>query len=274
MIALLSRRVVGDARARLVTRQRATVFLAAAVVVGSLISSVILTGSEPATAYFVLTTRVWELARWRSARADPPSAGTAALGAAGGVDRAGGDPGLRRGVLHEYAVPRSAAVLPVGGAVLMLMFGYSGSRWSTARIATTRPMVFVGDVSYAAYLWHWPLIILWLAARGGTIGILDGPLILVATLGLSWATKVWVEDPIRRAPRIARSTSASLAVASLAVVPVVLTTAYLSGLTAYDGELDAEHPGRRPWPTTPTTRCATSTSRRCPRWSRSVRTSS
>ena len=243
VVALLSRRLVGDARARLVTPQRAMVFLAAAVVVGSLLGSVILTGSEPATAYFVLSTRVWELAaggllalilhRLGRPRWAPLAAwiGLAAI--------------LVSAAAYSTSTPfpGSAAVLPVGGAVLMLMFGYSGSRWSTARIAATRPMVFVGDVSYAAYLWHWPLIILWLAARGGTIGVLDGPLILVATLGLSWATKVWVEDPIRRAPRIARSTSASLAVASLAVVPVVLTTAYLSGLTAYDGELDAEHAG-------------------------------
>ena len=243
VVALLSRRAVGDAGARLVAPQRAMVFLAAAVVVGSLISSVILTGSEPATAYFVLTTRVWELAcggllalvmhRLGRPRWAPLAAwvGLAAI--------------LVSAAAYSTSTPfpGSAAVLPVGGAVLLLVFGYSGSRWSTARIATSRPMVFVGDVSYAAYLWHWPLIILWLAARGGTIGVLDGPLILVATLGLSWATKVWVEDPIRRAPRIARSTTASLAVASMAVVPVVLTTAYLSGLTEYDGELDAEHPG-------------------------------
>ena len=102
--------------------------------------------------------------------------------------------------------------------------------------------MFVGDISYGIYLWHWPLIVLWKDQSGGGIGRLGGPAIIVATVVLAWLTKVCVEDPVRRAPVISRRTWRSLAVATCVLVPVGLV-AFYAFPPPYQARLDSRHPG-------------------------------
>jgi len=53
--------------------------------------------------------------------------------------------------------PGSIALVPVAGAALMIAAGCLSERWrGTAAIA---PMVWLGGLSYAWYLWHWPFIV-------------------------------------------------------------------------------------------------------------------
>ena len=69
----------------------------------------------------------------------------------------------------------------------------------TARVLSWRPARLVGAWSYAAYLWHWPVIVL-----GDEAGVLPSswylrtPLVVAATLLLSAATFRLVEQPARR----------------------------------------------------------------------------
>jgi peptidoglycan/LPS O-acetylase OafA/YrhL len=53
--------------------------------------------------------------------------------------------------------PGLAAILPVLGTALVI--GSSRSPGLIFSFLTTRPMRFIGDVSYSWYLWHWPLIV-------------------------------------------------------------------------------------------------------------------
>ena len=94
-------------------------------------------------------------------------------------------------------VPGPAALLPVLGAAAVIFVGQEPGHWSPWRLTSLRPLQTVGDVSYSAYLWHYPLII-------GTVALL-GPIddvvkavILVLTLGIAWLSKRYVEDPVRR----------------------------------------------------------------------------
>ena len=82
-----------------------------------------------------------------------------------------------------------------------------GLSWSIDRLLALRPARCLGDISYAVYLWHWPLIILLPYATDHALTTLDKVSVLMATIGLSALTKSWVEDPVRAARRfgLARS---------------------------------------------------------------------
>lgn len=54
--------------------------------------------------------------------------------------------------------PAGKAFMPVLGAVLILLCGVANPRVTVARMLALRPLVLVGLVSYAWYLWHWPLL--------------------------------------------------------------------------------------------------------------------
>jgi peptidoglycan/LPS O-acetylase OafA/YrhL len=166
----------------------------------SLLASVILTAAEPASAYFVTPTRMWELAAGglvavfptAFARLSAPAAGLLAWVGIGGV--------VAAAVLYDGSVPFPgvAALLPVLSTALVIGVA-ARARFSPAGALGMGPVQWLGDVSYSVYLWHWPLIVLVPYVSGGSLGALDRTVIVITTLLLAAATKAWVEDPFRRA---------------------------------------------------------------------------
>lgn len=189
------------------------------VVVASLAWSVHLTQNAPGAAYFVTTTRLWELA-------------------AGGLvavvvgDRAVGSRRTRAGVawvglgLITWAMvtfdaqtpfPSWRAAVPVLGAALVVGAAAGTERYSPGRWLRPAPVQWVGDISYAVYLWHWPLVVL-VQARRGSIGVPEAAAVVVVTLLLAWATTRWVEAPFRSPAWSGRlRASYTLAVSAMAV---------------------------------------------------------
>lgn len=159
-----------------------------------------LTHVEPAAAYFVTTTRVWELGLG------------AVLACVGQLWRPGRVLGIVAAWLGVLLIafaaatytsgtpfPGSAAAVPTLGAVLIIWAG-STSRWSPTGVLGVRPVQWVGDASYSIYLWHWPLISLIPLVGNGHLGWIDAMVIIAATLVLSAITKTYVEDRFRNAP--------------------------------------------------------------------------
>lgn len=126
----------------------------------SLLASVLLTGPEPVASYFLPFTRAWELfagaglawlvhqrrLTWAGARgADMAALAGLALIALGLVliDKHRGFPG-------------AWAMLPVGGAVLLISAG--PRTWVNRHLLSNRMMVGLGLISFPLYLWHWPLL--------------------------------------------------------------------------------------------------------------------
>jgi len=221
-----------------------TVFLlAAAVLIVSLGFSVHLTRTDPAAAYFVTTTRMWELAAG-GLLALLPGRVTRVLDRQGwlawiGLAMVASSTFVIKGT---SAFPGTIALLPVGGAVLMIAGGSRLGRFGPWRLTSLAPMVFLGDISYSLYLWHWPLIVLWKDHSGGGIGYLDGPAIAAVAIVLAWLTKVLVEDRVRSARLIVRRPAFSIATVVVLAVPVGLVALYTPP-GAYHPKYDAQHAG-------------------------------
>ncbi|MFZ4801552.1 MAG: acyltransferase family protein [Chlorobium sp.] len=93
--------------------------------------------------------------------------------------------------------PGLAALLPVMGSGLIIQSGRGGGMYSAQKLLATRPLVFVGLISYSLYLWHWPLVtftkyLLFRSMNGyDSAGIIITSFILAS---LSWK---FIEQPFR-----------------------------------------------------------------------------
>ena len=66
------------------------------------------------------------------------------------------------------------------------------------RLLAARPFVALGSMAYSLYLWHWPLLIFWLAYSGDTkANFVEGAVVLLVSGVLAWLTTKYVEDPLR-----------------------------------------------------------------------------
>lgn len=180
-----------------------------AVTVASFAYSVWQTADDAAYAYFVTPTRAWEFgvgALLALAAADAPGARrrSGAARGVGTVRLAAGWAGLVAvvwaGLVLTDATPFPGAVaaVPVLGAAAVIWAGSDRSAASVARPLSVRPMTFVGDISYALYLWHWPLVVVTPYITGTDLRLRDAAVVLALTFVLSWACTRWVEDPVRR----------------------------------------------------------------------------
>lgn len=143
--------------------------------------------------------------------------------------------------------PGPAALLPIGGTILIFVAGTGGSSVVTAALST-RPAVYLGSLAYPLYLWHWPLLMLFLVYRNfhGTpvtqVSLVQGVSIIVVSLLLS-VLSTWLLDadsPLRklhiRTPMIIAATVAALTVA----LNAWLTPAQIASADSIDW---TQHPG-------------------------------
>jgi peptidoglycan/LPS O-acetylase OafA/YrhL len=227
VVAALVARRTGYAARRVVTAMLVVTFVA------SLAWSVVLSGNDPAVAYFVTTTRAWELALGglvallgvhvvRSRRVG------AVLGVVGLV--AVVVPAATYST--SMAFPGWIALVPTLGTALLLVAGATaGPSTGVARALSARPLVYVGDISYSLYLWHWPIIVFALAAAGSaTLSTPVAVVVLALSLLAAAASTRWVEAPFRRSPS-PRPAGARHARPRAALAPTYALGAGLVGLS-------------------------------------------
>jgi peptidoglycan/LPS O-acetylase OafA/YrhL len=194
-----------------------------AVAAASLADGIARTASHPAGAYFATTTRGWELAAGALLALVPqrersPAAARVLLAWTG----------LGAIVVAAFTFdgatpfPGTAALLPVLGAVAVIRAGAPRGRLALTPLLAGAPLQRLGDLSYAIYLWHWPLIVLAPYALGHGLDTSTRLAIIMLTLLLALLSKLLVEDPIRRGGALARRrtrwTFAAAAAATLAVL--------------------------------------------------------
>ena len=196
--------------------------------------SIWLTATTPGVAYFSTLTRAWEfgagalLAFVGTSRRLHPT--WTWLGVAGIVAAC---------VFYNArtAFPGIAAALPVVGTVLVI---WSGPGSPFDRFGMLPPVALLGRISYGAYLWHWPLIVLLPYATHRSLGTGDKVGIIAATVLLAWLSSTLVEDPIRFRPRLLGQrhplTVAAWSAAAMAVV-IGFSTVAANGQVIRDKQL-------------------------------------
>src|SRR6185312_3544200 len=118
-----------------------------------------------------------------------------------------------------------------------------------SRLLGVRPFAWVGDVSYSLYLWHWPVLVVFVARAGHEPTTLQALALVVSSLLLAAASTRFVEKPFRspsprpRARRRAFLLAAALTTTSLVVAagPWLYVDHREAGLAAQG--IDADHPG-------------------------------
>ena len=156
-------------------------------------------------AYFSTFTRFWELgagallALALRTRALGPGPWRDALGWAGLALVVGS------GFLVDGArvFPGAWALVPVGGAVLVLVATAPaaqevlGAGRGVGRLLDSAPLRFGARISYALYLWHWPILIFWLLTTDARrVDPVAAAGILAVSTILAWLTTRYVAEPL------------------------------------------------------------------------------
>ena len=165
----------------------------------SLVFSIEQTATNQSYAYFDTRTRLWEFAlgsllALALPHLKPGKALRLVLGWGGLAAM------LSCGLLLtvDRSFPGFIALWPTLAAAAIIVAGQSGSRVGVDRFLTWKPLVDLGDNSYALYLWHWPLLVLSLAATGITTpNLIQGLAIVAASMVLAVLTTRFVETPLR-----------------------------------------------------------------------------
>jgi peptidoglycan/LPS O-acetylase OafA/YrhL len=197
---------------------------------------------HPTAAFFNPAARVWELmlgallaavhlhpAGWQAllGRAAPsrtsPPAGAAWMTWGGALLLV-----LAFALLHpQRAFPGAWALLPTLGTVLLIAAGPHSL--INRRILSSKPMVWIGLISYPLYLWHWPLLT-FAYLREGEAPTWTTQLAWVAvSVLLAWLTYRLVEKPLRFGRLNRRAVTAALCTAMVGVAAAGTTIQHQKG---------------------------------------------
>lgn len=194
---------------------------------------------EGAERYFNTASRIWEFAfgsmiaawavgRIRDTSSDAPSTTrprTTALG------------WLALSVLVLFCLvpigtyPGPMALVPLLCVSVLLLAeptqAASGERTASAALSY-KPLVWLGGISYAVYLVHWPIFIFYLAHVGREqLTVVEGIVLIAASVAVAWLLTVLVDRPLqnltwksRPLVKNARVIALSLSIALAAIWPV------------------------------------------------------
>ena len=186
------------------TRRALLLFVSVAALLSFGVSIWLTTTSQP-WAFFGMPTRIWEfaaggiLALAISRQTDFwPGAATAMQVAGLGLIAVGV---FRYDMTTPY--PGVAATVPALGAVALIVGGSRAPDSFVSRALSVTPLRALGRLSYAWYLWHWPLIGLG-AVLHPQIGVTGKLLWSALALVLAWLTHKYIEQPARNGGRVAQ----------------------------------------------------------------------
>ena len=159
--------------------------------------SVRLTHRNPTEAFYMLSSRAWELllGSLLALKAVPPiklrlvrelsaAAGLALILCADFL------------FTSQTPFPGPGAFLPCLGAWLIIYAGEQGSSCASF-ILTFPPLVFIGVISYSLYLWHWPLIVFTQYFSASALSNSETVGVILASVVMAFISFEFVESPFR-----------------------------------------------------------------------------
>lgn len=175
--------------------KRAGIAAILALSVASFAYSVRITNTDPTTNFYMITSRFWELGIGSLlALLTVPKVRNAYLGMFPPLI---GLWGIAFGMfaLNEDApFPGLTALFPVLGTALLIAYAPGTA---VGWILSTKPMVWIGKISFSLYLWHWPIIVLYKARFGDKLSGEDTAVIVVSSFIAAITTYLFIETPFR-----------------------------------------------------------------------------
>ncbi len=231
-------------------RVRVPVVLAV-VLVSSFAASLWLTDRSTNWAFYSLPGRAWQLAAGGLLAVAAPSIERlprSLLAAAGWLAMAG-LLAVALLVTTDLPYPGLVAIAPTACAVVLIATGRAPA--GPRVLLSTRPIRFLGRISYSLYLWHWPILILPAVAFGNALDL--GLRVALAGIAIVVAALTWrlVEEPFHHG-RLAHARPRRVVPIGLAAILAVVVVA--AGLEvrserAIDELVASVHPS--PSPTAP-----------------------
>ena len=210
---------------------RKTVLVAfSAVAVASLVW-LLLQGGDDGSIYFDTRARIWEFAFGSAIAAAAPWLRL--------PDRLAGwvaSLGLATIILFSLvsigSYPGPMAFFPMAATSAVLLYTPAVSAKPIRNLLRLPPLVGLGNISYAVYLVHWPIFVLFLFAVGDQeLTVPQGLALIVASILVAWALTKFVDDPLREWPWANRTTWHKITVAGVALVlgllPVTFAHSYV-----------------------------------------------
>ncbi|QRG05114.1 acyltransferase [Xanthobacter dioxanivorans] len=169
-----------------------------AVGVASLAYSQSIVETDQTAAFFLLTSRAWELltgallalVAWP--RLPQKTAAWIAVAGAAGI--------LAPVFIYsqDSTFPGIFALPPVLGAAAIIYAGAFAPSGIVSRILSLPAMVYVGRISYSLYLWHWPLLVLAAMWKGRHLTYFQSAGVILVAVAFSALSLKYVETPLRR----------------------------------------------------------------------------
>ena len=83
--------------------------------------------------------------------------------------------------------PSFEALWPVTGLLLVLVAGETRSKFGTDRLWQFPPIIFLANIAYSLYLWHWPILIFWYAwTDKNSLSVLEMITIIAVSIVTAW----------------------------------------------------------------------------------------
>ena len=113
--------------------------------------------------------------------------------------------------------------IPIILSTLLLLV--NNTRVAPIKFLSNKTLVYIGDLSYVLYLWHWPILTIY-KGYSPTYGNIEKFITLLITLIASIATHHFIENPVRFSKKFTPKMNILLGIASIFTISSILFISY------------------------------------------------